>query len=69
MQVQCILCDKIESIEDSSLQAKRLLNRKVQSYLCKSCNDRITEKTKKRYDTGKFHLYSSKNKHEVKDFQ
>ncbi len=61
VQVQCILCDKIESIKDNSLQAKRLLNRKAQSYLCKSCNDRITVKTKQRHETGNFHLYNSKN--------
>lgn len=59
MQVQCVICDKIESIENHSLEAKRLLNRKVQSYLCQACNDRIAEKTKKRHETGKFNLYSS----------
>ena len=62
MQVQCAICDKIDTIEDHSLLAKRLYNQKAQSYLCRSCYERIAKKTKKRHDTGKFNLYHSHNK-------
>jgi len=62
VQVQCAICDKIESIEDNSMQAKRLINRKAHSYLCKACNERIADKTKKRHESGKFNLYNSKRK-------
>ena len=59
VQVQCVICDKVERIEENSLEAKRLYNRKVQSYLCQTCNNRIAKNTKKRHATGKFNLYNS----------
>lgn len=60
MRVKCVLCDKIESIENESLQAKRLRNRPIHTYMCKACESRITERTKKRAETGNFKLYRSK---------
>lgn len=60
MQVQCVICDNIESIPSNSIEAKRLINRRIHTYLCKECNQRITEKTKERHQTGNFKLYSSK---------
>ncbi|MBS4172377.1 YlaI family protein [Bacillus sp. FJAT-49736] len=45
MKVQCILCDKIETIDDDSLIAKRLKNRPIHTYMCDECHDRISEKT------------------------
>lgn len=62
MNVQCAICDQIEDIDINSFQAKRLMNRRISSYLCNNCHDRIAEKTNKRHETGNFHLYSSKNK-------
>lgn len=47
MRVKCVLCDKIESIENESLQAKRLRNRPIHTYMCRPCETRITEKTQK----------------------
>lgn len=64
MRVKCVLCDKIETIKDESLQAKRLRNRPIHTYMCKECDERITEKTKERVDTGNFKLYQSKVKEE-----
>ncbi|MBO1003555.1 YlaI family protein [Pseudogracilibacillus auburnensis] len=64
MQVQCVLCDKIESINDNSYEAKRLINKRIQSYLCQTCYDRIETNTKKRHETGKFNLYRSNRKNE-----
>ncbi|KAB2337366.1 DUF2197 domain-containing protein [Cytobacillus depressus] len=60
MKVKCVLCDKIEAIEDQSFQAKRLRNRPIHTYMCKECSSRITEKTQKRIETGNFKLYQSK---------
>lgn len=62
MQVKCVICDTIEGIEDYSLEAKRLRNRKIHMYLCQSCYDRIAEKTQQRHATGKFRLYEEKKK-------
>ncbi|WP_010097921.1 YlaI family protein [Ornithinibacillus scapharcae] len=62
MQVKCVICDVVEEIEDYSLQAKRLRNRKIHMYLCQNCNDRIKENTLKRHATGKFQLYEEKKK-------
>ncbi|RKQ37358.1 DUF2197 domain-containing protein [Oceanobacillus halophilus] len=60
MQVQCTLCDRIDSLEDNTLQAKRLRNRRIYMYLCRTCYERIDNKTKQRHATGKFQLYNEK---------
>ncbi|MFC3884252.1 YlaI family protein [Bacillus songklensis] len=57
MRVKCVLCDKIESIEDETLLAKRLRNRPIHTYMCADCRDRIEKRTKERMETGKFRLY------------
>lgn len=62
MQVKCELCDKVETIEDGSYEAKRLLNKKFHSYLCKICYERIGTNTKKRHETGNFKLYEAPDK-------
>ncbi|WP_188454523.1 YlaI family protein [Virgibacillus oceani] len=62
MQVKCVICDNIEDINDSSLQAKRLRNRRIHMYLCESCYQRIDDKTKARHASGNFRLYREKKK-------
>ncbi|UII57266.1 YlaI family protein [Cytobacillus spongiae] len=59
MRVKCFLCDKIESIDNETLQAKRLRNRPIHTYMCKPCEERITTKTNARKATGNFKLYRS----------
>jgi uncharacterized protein YlaI len=54
MRVKCVICDKVETIENESLQAKRLRNRPIHTFMCTTCEDRITEKTNARIETGKF---------------
>ncbi|MFK9092280.1 YlaI family protein [Bacillus salipaludis] len=61
MRVKCVICDKIEAIEDESVTAKRLRNRPIHTYMCNSCSTRITEKTNARIDTGNFRLYRTKS--------
>lgn len=60
MQVKCALCDTVEDLEDYSLQAKRLRNRKMNMYLCKTCYERIENRTNQRHATGNFRLYREK---------
>lgn len=60
MRVKCVLCDKIETINSDTLQAKRLRNRPIHTYMCNSCDERIAEKTKNRLATGNFRLYRSR---------
>jgi uncharacterized protein YlaI len=60
MKVKCVICDKVESINNDSFQAKRLRNRPIYTYMCIECNERIKEKTEERIATGNFHLYRSK---------
>ncbi|GGA83576.1 YlaI family protein [Ornithinibacillus halotolerans] len=60
MQVKCVLCDKVENIEDYSLKAKKLRNKKNHMYLCNNCHGRIEEKTLQRHATGNFQLYVEK---------
>ncbi|AQS55492.1 YlaI family protein [Novibacillus thermophilus] len=48
MRVQCILCDAVYELDDTSLEAKRLRNKPLQTYMCPTCHERITAKTKRR---------------------
>ncbi|MBS8263309.1 DUF2197 domain-containing protein [Mesobacillus boroniphilus] len=60
MRVKCVLCDKIENINSDTLQAKRLRNRPIHTYMCEPCNERIADKTNNRIATGNFKLYRSR---------
>lgn len=60
MRVKCVLCDKIENINSDTLQAKRLRNRPIHTYMCDPCNERIADKTNNRIATGNFRLYRSR---------
>lgn len=62
MQVKCVICDRIEALEDDCFKAKRLRNRRIHMYLCLDCYTRIDENTKKRHATGNFRLYDTKKK-------
>ncbi|HEX6595268.1 MAG TPA: YlaI family protein [Bacillota bacterium] len=62
MHVQCVLCDKVDELDDHSLQAKTLRNRRLKMYLCQTCYERIGKKTKERHASGNFRLYRSKKK-------
>ncbi|MGV2942159.1 YlaI family protein [Mesobacillus sp. LC4] len=64
MRVKCVLCDKIENINSDTLQAKRLRNRPIHTYMCEPCNERIANKTNNRIATGNFKLYRSRVKKE-----
>lgn len=65
MKVKCVLCDKIETIDDWSQEAKRLRNRPIHTYMCQECHDRIEAKTKRRLATGKFRLYREKKRQDL----
>ncbi|CAM3693547.1 YlaI family protein [Mesobacillus zeae] len=60
MRVKCVLCDTIESIDNDTLEAKRLRNRPIHTYMCQICTDRIADNTKQRLATGNFRLYRSR---------
>ncbi|KGA98843.1 hypothetical protein AJ85_09155 [Alkalihalobacillus alcalophilus ATCC 27647 = CGMCC 1.3604] len=62
MRVKCVLCDKIDKIDDHILIAKRLRNRPIHTYMCDSCQERITLRTNERKSTGSFILRNSKEK-------
>ncbi|HZG70217.1 MAG TPA: YlaI family protein [Chondromyces sp.] len=60
MRAKCILCDRIDTLDDDTLQAKKLRNRPIHTYMCPDCQARISERTAQRAATGKFRLYRSK---------
>lgn len=60
MRVKCSLCDKIQTIDDETLLAKRLRNRPIHTYMCEDCHERIARRTKERIATGNFKLYRDK---------
>ncbi|WP_226665909.1 YlaI family protein [Metabacillus litoralis] len=60
MRVKCVICDTVETINDETLIAKRLRNRPIHTYMCKTCHERIEERTNDRIATGNFKLYRDK---------
>ncbi|GHI01299.1 YlaI family protein [Neobacillus kokaensis] len=60
MRVKCVICDKIDTLDDESIIAKRLRNRPIHTYMCSDCHDRIRDKTNARIETGNFRLYRSR---------
>ncbi len=64
VKVQCVICDRIEEIDDDSPLAKMLRNRPIHTFMCQECHDRISKKTKERLATGKFRLYRDKKDEE-----
>jgi uncharacterized protein YlaI len=56
MRVKCVLCDKIDKIDDHLPLAKRLRNRPIHTYMCETCHDRIKERTEARKETGSFQV-------------
>ncbi|MCP8616078.1 YlaI family protein [Salirhabdus salicampi] len=62
MRVKCILCDQVDNISATSLLAKQLRKRRVQSYMCTECRERIEKRTEERKATGNFILYREKKK-------
>ncbi|SDY77819.1 Uncharacterized protein YlaI [Evansella caseinilytica] len=62
MRVKCVICDKIETLNDHSPLAKRLRNRPIHTYMCDECFERIEARTNERKATGKFKLYSKKER-------
>ncbi|KMJ58488.1 hypothetical protein AB685_11435 [Bacillus sp. LL01] len=64
MRVKCVICDKIESINDETLIAKRLRNRPIHTYMCEECSERIEKRTNERKATGNFKLYEQKQNHD-----
>ncbi|MBO8155384.1 MAG: YlaI family protein [Bacillaceae bacterium] len=63
MRVKCVLCDKVESIDSYSLTAKQLRKRRILTYMCDECNERIKRRTVERKKTGNFRLFREKKKH------
>lgn len=57
MRVKCSICEKLETIDDDTLVAKRLRNRPIHTYMCDDCQERIKVKTEARIKTGRFSLY------------
>lgn len=64
MRAKCMICDRIDTLDDESPIAKRLRNRPIHTYLCDSCYERITVRTIERWETGKFRIH---HKNQVKD--
>ncbi|TCT26921.1 uncharacterized protein YlaI [Melghiribacillus thermohalophilus] len=63
MRVKCVLCDKVETIDSYSLTAKKLRKRRMLTYMCHQCNERIKKRTFERKKTGRFYLFREQKKH------
>jgi uncharacterized protein YlaI len=54
MRVKCMICDRIDTLNDESPVAKKLRNRPIHTYTCPDCYNRIASKTEERLATGNF---------------
>lgn len=59
MRVKCVICDRIDKLDDSLPLAKKLRNRPIHTYMCPECSDRIRVNTEARLATGNFHFFRS----------
>ncbi|OEH93903.1 YlaI family protein [Bacillus solimangrovi] len=64
MRVKCVLCEKIDNLNDDDKLAKRLRNRPIHTYMCNECYERIEKRTIERKATGNFKLYEDQKKNE-----
>ncbi|MCM2674858.1 YlaI family protein [Alkalicoccobacillus plakortidis] len=48
MRVKCVLCDRIDELDDLKPLAKKLRNRPLHTYMCETCEKRIKQKTVER---------------------
>ncbi|WP_034741264.1 YlaI family protein [Halalkalibacter wakoensis] len=56
MRVKCVLCDKIDKLDDQLPLAKRLRNRPIHTYMCDRCYERIKNRTEARKASNSFQL-------------
>ena len=66
MRVKCVLCDQIGQLMDDAPLAKKLRNHPINTYMCDSCSERITEQTNIRVSSGKFIFHRSSHTAENK---
>jgi len=64
MRVKCVLCDEIGQLPDDLPLAKKLRNHPINTYMCETCNERITLETGKRLATGNFTFLRSSHESE-----
>lgn len=62
MRVKCVICDKIDQLDNDAPLAKKLRNRPIHTYMCDPCYTRIAENTEKRLATGKFRFFRTSSK-------
>ncbi|HET7657396.1 MAG TPA: YlaI family protein [Bacillales bacterium] len=64
MKVKCVLCDKIENLDDDGFEAKNLRNRPIHTFMCDECNQRITKRTEERFANKEYKVYHRQHKKE-----
>lgn len=62
MRVKCVICDTIHNLDDELPLAKKLRNRPIHTFMCESCETRITAKTEARLATGNFRFFRTSSK-------
>ena len=59
MRVKCVLYDESGQLLDEAPLAKKLRNHPINTYMCESCRERITESTIHRVNSVKFIFHRS----------
>ena len=51
------MCEHIDILDSDSIEAKKLKNHPIYTYMCINCHDKIAKKTKKRMSQGKYRAF------------
>lgn len=62
MRVKCVICDAIHDLPNDLPLAKKLRNRPIHTFMCPTCSERVSDKTQKRIQTGKFQFFRTSSK-------
>lgn len=57
-EVQCIICDRKVFIDENALEAKRLLNNPIKTFMCDECKSRLDSPKQRPNNDTKYHHYA-----------
>ena len=68
MKARCILCEQIDILDDNSIEAKKLKNHPISTYMCTNCSAKITIQTQKRMSNKQYMVYKGDTQTNILQF-
>ncbi|EAE2473965.1 YlaI family protein [Listeria innocua] len=57
MNAKCILCERVDELDNREFKTKLLRNKPIRMYLCPECEHRVAIKTISRVNSGHFNFH------------